>query len=349
MINTASSYAEHMTREELSPNEMLVLYALVLYPDFKNRLINRGILNTHVIPNMPMIGCEMVSVMWGSINPVGPFEKKLKGIKDVLGDIPECVWAVVDPRNIMAIMLFKNYTQFHDVGRRAWNTMIERNLIEPDNVNITNNPFAQSAIHRYFEFASLLKELYGVELKDTTKPRPPIGLVGPSIAHLTPVERKVFIGILKNPEMLDSNISEKIGVTRQSVTKIRRKLEAMGFMRTIRVPDLKMLNLELLVGTYGRTSREFSTMSSMEGFRLFETYKTSRFFFVLSSGVEFDFLSVFKDFRSYQIGSAEAIGFFKKSGALTELPANRLMSISEMRMIREHEYAPLVEKNLPEE
>jgi len=29
MINTASSYAEHMTREELSPNERLVLYALV--------------------------------------------------------------------------------------------------------------------------------------------------------------------------------------------------------------------------------------------------------------------------------------------------------------------------------
>jgi len=357
-----------MAREEMSQNEKLILYALVLNPDFnnrlisertglkmstvtaiKNRLIKKGFLTTHVIPNMPMVGCEMTTVLWASVDPLGSFEKKLKAIKDILADTPECVWAAADPRTVVALMMFKNYTQFHEVGRRAWVTMAEKGLIERDSVRIHNYPFQQSAFVRFFEFAPLLKDLYNVDLKEEGPvAKRIIGLSGSTKAKLTPVERRVLLGILRCPELLDSNISESIGVTRQSVTKIRRKLEAMGLIRTIREPDLRMLNLEIIVGTFCSVSRETSARPLSDRMRLFESYKVSRFFFALTSGMEITLLSVFKDFKAFTIGAADSIGFFKNIGVLKGIPEQRLLSISEMHIIKHHDYAPLVEKNLPE-
>lgn len=356
-----------MAREEMSQNERLVLYALVLYPDFnnrlisertglkmstvtaiKNRLLKKGYLTTHIIPNMPMVGCEMATVIWALVDPMGPFDKKLKTMVDMLKDMPECVWAVADPRTVVAILMFRNYTQFHNVGNQTWTAMAEKGLIEASSIHILNFPFQQSGFLRFFEFAPLLKDLYGIDLKEAPGQKTIIGYSGPSKVKLTPVERKVLLGILKNPELLDSNISDTIGVTRQSVTKIRRKLEAMGLIRTLRVPDLKMLNLEIIVGTFDSVARETAARPTGDRMKLFESYKVSRFFLAMASGMEVNLMSVFKDFRAFQIGTADSMGFFKKIGVLKGIPELRLLSISEMRVIKNHDYAPLVEKNLPE-
>lgn len=67
---------------------------------------------------------------------------------------------------------------------------------------------------------------------------------------LTKNEKKVLYGLIKYPEINDSELSKKINVKLSTLTSIKRKLEKNGFFRILIVPLLNRLDCELLAVIY---------------------------------------------------------------------------------------------------
>ena len=69
--------------------------------------------------------------------------------------------------------------------------------------------------------------------------------------NLTQKEKLCFWGLVKYPNLNDSQLSEKIGLKRSTVTSIRNKLKEKKLFETLYLPNFKQLDCEIISVLYG--------------------------------------------------------------------------------------------------
>lgn len=351
-----------MVKDNVSQNERLTLFGLTRYPTFndrqlseklkikmstvtaiKNRLKRTRLFSSARIPFMYKLGCEMISICYARLNPLVPHSAMIKTMTKVVNDLPECVWAATDPSNFLAITISKNYTDMKRYVEKAFNVFIENDYLEHDTLEISHFPFGQSSFFRYFDYAPLLKGTFDLKFKDGAKAID-TNLEGDDPRNLTKIERKTLLGLVKYPDMLDNSVARKIGVTRQSVTKMKKRFETEGLLNTLKIPNVHKLDFDILLYVKPQFNPQIAIKGKNWKKNILKAYDMSRWVFIASTDLEAALVVMGKDYRTIQKNIATAVATYKKMDFLRQYPDIKFFSLQDTVVLKNHVYAPLLEK-----
>jgi DNA-binding MarR family transcriptional regulator len=258
-----------MAIKDLSANEKTVFHALVRHTSLndrelsekvgvklstvtaiKNRLKSRGYFMTVRVPQLQHLGCEMLSVNYARLNASIPQNKRLEVGRSLLADFPEIFYLASDERAGFAFSLNRNYSAAKSNTERFFRVYSESEFLLTEGYEAIHFPFTQSRISNFFDCAQLLARDFGITEREERRPardeRSDYARQASGV-ELSRIEKKVYRGLIANPDMHDSSVAKQIDVTRQTITKMRKHFEALELIRTVRIPNLDMLGYEVMV------------------------------------------------------------------------------------------------------
>jgi DNA-binding Lrp family transcriptional regulator len=158
---------------------------------------------------------------------------------------------------------------------------------------------------------------------------------------LSDTEKNVYCMIVSYPEMSDSDIGNEIGVSRHTVSRLRRKFEEEDFVRKISLPNLQKLGFEILSFYHIRYDpRNPPDMESDEAAGLMSD---STVFFA-SRRFEGVMISIYNDYDSYKSDMMKIMQVLKENRWIAEDPTIKTYGLNKMVYIKDFKFAPITHK-----
>ncbi|UCC92770.1 MAG: hypothetical protein JSW25_08920, partial [Thermoplasmata archaeon] len=235
-----------MTKANLSDNETRTLLGLVKYPTLndrqlserigikmstvtaiKNRLKDLGYFITVRVPNLQNLGAELLSVTYSHTDPAAPEGTQVEVGRHLFEGFDELFYIGAGPRFRFSMSMHRNYSSACRTLDGVFDLYSRNGLLAPGALGTVHFPFDQTKLYNFFDYSALLENAFSVQLPPREADRQvhdgEFGAV--TSVKLSRIERKVLRGLVQNPDLLDSNIAKRIDVTRQSVTKMRKRFE----------------------------------------------------------------------------------------------------------------------------
>ena len=253
-----------LMKRELTRKEKLVLYGLVRYPQLidkelsvtlnlkhstvtsiRQRLKENGFFRTIKVPMLQNIGCKLLVVIYTSFNPIIPLEERVQITGKAIEVFEEIFFSVGEQEKGFSLSFSKDYSTIGKINDIRTQTFGGRGLLEGKYPTEVLFPFNISKIYRFFDFSPLLNDLFGLEL-DGGESYANINFMKREVDTLTDSEKTVYCMLIAHPESTDSNIGNKLGVSRHTVARIKKMLERQENIKKIRMPNLAKLGFEIL-------------------------------------------------------------------------------------------------------
>ncbi|MDH5647404.1 MAG: hypothetical protein OEZ01_15450, partial [Candidatus Heimdallarchaeota archaeon] len=241
--------SRHMNRQldiELSQNEARVLHSLVKWPNLtdqaihsqigmkkstfssiKTRLKENAYYTRYFLPNFPIIGHEMMMIMFGELNRFTTYEERMRIAKDMLQSFVEDFHMSSEGNKSFSLSVTQNFTEYSKNQERFFELYQENKFLSKQGMTTVAYPFELTKLHCFMDYESLIANLFGLaSQKYEERKTIPTGRV--NRIKLTRAERKVLVGLVKYPEESDTLIAENIGVSRNTVANAKRKFLSKG-------------------------------------------------------------------------------------------------------------------------
>jgi DNA-binding MarR family transcriptional regulator len=353
-----------MTRKPLSANEKLVLYGLVRFPDqndrelsgelglkmstvtaIRNRLRREGWFRTVRLPYLERLGGELLIVVTARLNVLMPREGLLRVLREALSGMDDVFFAAADRSHLVIFSMCRNYTDAWTDSEKGFQQLAEKGALAgaPARRETVIFPLNQTRLLRFFDFSAILGQAFGVGRPPAgppldLKPEPPIP------RRLSRIEKRVFLGLVRFPELADNEVAVKIGVTRQSVTKIRRRFESERLLAEARLPDMRRTGLEILAVSHYETAPGATAAARRKGME-WAARELTAFFHVLGQR-EGMVMGLAGNFSELQRLQCEASRMYLERGYFKEEPSLLLLSVPELEVVKDFVFTPLVERVL---
>lgn len=355
---------------DLSENEQLVLFALSTLPTgndrelsekfgfkistftaIKNRLKRRGYFYTARMPGYHKIGYELFSTFFGYLKT--PMAKNSNAEQpdftketDFTIGLGENFYVSFEFNQFLVSNVNRNFTKayksFEDLMLRF--TMLD--ILDVKNTRSVYLPFEGMRRYNMFDSAPILYrhfELAGSEewrenmSKDEIKGLlPEWEEIVPEDRFLTPMEGRVLYSMCRYPSLPDNKISQKMGVARQTVARIRKMMTKNGLMRTLIVPNFKLLNFDLIVFMYVKMKPTVSVEKQLDTVTpIFQDFPP---YLLLNYKNELLMYSPFTSFGDYKIAVNELNSLYKEGQYIEKRPRIMEFSMENINIMREHAY-----------
>ena len=248
----------------ITEKEKIILYGLVKYPKFtdkqlskkfnikhstvtsiRHRLYEKEFFRSLIIPRLQNMGCQMLVATYTNFSPLIPLEERIEITDKTIEVFEEIFFSVGEQDKGFSLSLSKNYSTVGKINDIRTQTFGGRGLLEEEYPSMILFPFEISRIYRFFDFSPLIKKTikFNIDEDETFK--------NLAFRHVLDVdfsdtEKNVFCMIVSYPEMTDSNVGQEIGVSRHTVSRLRRRFEENNHIRKIRLPNLQKLGFEIL-------------------------------------------------------------------------------------------------------
>jgi DNA-binding CsgD family transcriptional regulator len=201
-------------------------------------------------------------------------------------------------------------------------------------------PFDISKIYRFFDFSQLLKKHFNLKFEEN-EDIINLAFRQTKSVELTDTEKNVFCIMTSYPELSDANIGRELGISRHTVSRIRREFENKNFIRRINLPDLKKFGFEILVFYHIRFDpRNPPNIENDEAAMLMSD---SSIFFACRQ-FEAVMISVYSDYDDYKSDSINVTQLLKQNGWIAQDPKILSYSMSNMIFIKDFKFAPITQK-----
>jgi len=354
-----------MTDISLTPKEKTTLYGLVRYPDLNDRALSevldekmstvtsirrrlheRGYFMKVRIPQFHNLGCEIMTVGHGSFRPVAPYGNDI--LTRTEETVPATYFGISNPYHFVMLGAACNYTQARTTYDEYYRNQRFVKAVDENDLSFSYLPYQLTNILNFFEFAPLLNHLFEMGDKDIGKVTEANGRRATNRAReeveLSLTERKVLFGLVRYPELPDKALSERIKVSRQVVSKMRRKLEAEGFIRTAIIPDLPRLGMGMIIFTHYMLNPK--TAGSFNEKSLIGAREGLPSFFLCSLPYEFYSLSTFRSYQEFERISEKYFKTYSESKALLRSPVILPFSLEDLTFFRNHTYSGVLKSML---
>ena len=348
-----------MSKSNLSENETRTLLGLVKFPTLndrqlserigikmstvtaiKNRLKDMGYFITVRVPNLQYLGAEVMSVTYAHTDPSVPERTQVEVGRRLVEEFDELFYIGAGPRYRFSVSMHRSYSSACGMADRVLDLYSRNGLLIPGEHRTMHLPFDRTKVYNFFDHSSLLERSFGIQLPTRDKDRKAhdgeFGAV--RAVKLSRIERKVLRGLVQNPDLLDSNISKRIDVTRQSVTKMRKRFEDLDLFHALRVPNLEMLGFDVLALVHTRYSPA-STVTSRAG-PLKEIYDRMPVIFKAETDVEGVELVATRDFQEFDDYLNLKVSHLRSEGAIDRDPVAFPFTFANYQAVKNHVYSP---------
>lgn len=352
-----------MIKGNLNYNESLVLYGLVKYPllndreladklklkmttvtAIKNRLKQNKYYKTIRVPILRHYEIELFTAILIKFSAMVPEKDLIKKLAPLTQKIPEFFYGGIEGGNGFGLGFAQNYSELLSTIEKL--SLVARGggyieNVSPPMKRLVIFPLKNAVFFNFFDFSNILKREYKIKLKDEPD-EPMISLPRPKDVSLTTIEKRVLYGLVNYPELPDSKIADKINVTRQVISKLKRTFEDDGLIKTIRVPDLLKLGYEILVLGHNHHNPLTPLEKRKKGIELVKS--ETPLIFLISTNLESFAISAVKNFVEFQKLKNKVMSFYKQEKFFITEPSIYMFSISNLTFARKHYYGPLIKK-----
>ncbi len=354
-----------MIKGRLNINEKQVLYGMVRYPllndreiasklnlkmttvtAIKNRLKKREYYSTVRIPVLQYLDTELFCIINIKFNPLIPEKELVDKLKLLTKHTTEFFFVAIEGGNGFGLAFSRDYTDMLETVENFSMVARAKGFIEnigTPTKNMSFFPLKNSMVFNFFDFGPILSREFGITIGDEPKQLFP-SLPKPKEVHLSNVEKRVLYGLVNYPELPDNKIAQKISVTRQVISKLKRTFEEDGVMKTIKLPNLKMLGYQILTISHHNHNPTTPISDREKGIKMI--MEVVPHVLLISGNLESAMICICKDFQQFQELKTKAYTFYKKEDFLLDEPKINMYSIPNLKILTNHIYGPIVKKVL---
>lgn len=355
-----------MSLNNLSEKQKLILYGLVTYPELpdneickkfklkkstfstiKKGLKENGYFNVFNVPVFQNIGCELLIVVYGRLNRRTKLKDRLNISKTFLDMFHEYFYILSESNQAINFAISKNITEFERNFEEFVNIYESNNFLDDNGFKYVLFPFDLISIFNFFDYSTLLNQSFNLGYKDESIE---VKLNSENIRSevktrgFSDMEKKIFYGLVKFPELSDNSLAERLSTTRITVKKLRTRFYDGKLMRTTIIPDIRKLGFNILAFTHSKFKPQMSIKNKQECLDV--SLKTSPSIFYVSRNLESISIRVFESFKDYQFTNNLINKCRTDNDFLRGEPETLLLSVPTMSVIKNHIYAPLTKKIL---
>lgn len=337
----------------LTDKEKIVLYGLVKYPELndielaqkikikrptitaiRNRLEKQEVYLTKKIPDISRLGCEIINITHTEYNPLTPYKTRKTKAEN-----QNTFLEIQTDTQKLTISCEKNYTQTRRKIEEHIRFNDKHGYAQKKQITNTIFPIKLSTLLMNFEFGPLMRKTLSIKEENEGKSRGP-EVIKP--ARLNDTEKTILYALVKYPELREKEIAEKTDYTRQTVNNIHRKLKKEKLLKTIRVPNIKKLGLELIVLTnvfmkpVATTKTRFKAADKVmeEGSQVL----------IISNLLESAMLSVSKSYTNVRKTYRKLFSYYKQNDFIEKRPEVKIIALNEVKHYK-YDYTTLT-KNI---
>jgi len=354
-----SHFHKTMKKGALTLKEQYMLYGLVQNPQMtdkelsetiklkhstataiRHRLRNYEFFRTLVIPRLQNLGCDMLVAIYTSFSPLIPLEERIRITEPTIEVFDEIFLSVGEQDKGFSLSLSKDYATIGNINDIRTQTFGGRGLLEDEYPNMVVFPFTISKIYRYLDFAPLLKTHFKIDF-ETEKTIRNYGSQDNTNVMFMETEKNVYYLLVKYPEMSDDDIGKELGVSRHTVSRIRRGFEKDKLIRKINIPDLKKLGFEILTFTHIRFDpRNPPDMERDEAAVLMDNSTI----FMACRMYETVMLSIHYNYEAYKGDKTKMMQILRENKWIAKDPVVRTYGLNTMIFIKDFKFAPIARK-----
>jgi DNA-binding MarR family transcriptional regulator len=348
-------------KNELAPNEKLLLYGLIKYPNvadkhlseklnvkhstvtsIRHRLQENNYFKTLTIPRLQNLGCKMLVVIYTNFSPLYPLHERVKITGRTIEVFDEIFFSIGEQDKGFSLSLSKDYGTIGKINDIRTQTFGEHGLLEDKYPFMIVFPYEISKIYRFFDYAPLLKNNFSIALQ--SEETPPIHSTFHGDEHtFSDTEKNTYCMLVKHPGLSDREIGEKLGLSRHTISRLRRDFQQNNLIKNINLPDLKKLGFEILTFIHIRFDpKNPPNMEKDEA----KSLMSDSTILMASRMFEAFLLSVHVDYDDYQKDRTHIMQVLKENNWIAESPVFRTHSLSELIYIKDFKFAPIARKIL---
>jgi DNA-binding MarR family transcriptional regulator len=339
----------------LTKNEKKVLYGITKYPttndselsdildvklstltSIKRRLAAHGYYRSLMVPLVNRLGCELIAIIYMQFNPVIPLKERVETTRRTIEVFDELFLSIGEEEKGFSVSLSQNYTNIGRINEIRTETFGKLGLLEKEYPHEVIFPFETSQIHRFFDFSSVLCNLFHLE-EDATPPQTTTLFQDISRRELTDKEKTVFTALVEYPTETNQRIGDRVGLSRHTVARMKKQFFEDRILHRLTLPNLRALGVEIL--TFYHIS--FNPHNAPNLAQLSCLDSASTVFFV-SRKFEAVFLSAYPTYQDYKADEMNKIRYLKENNLFSHPPFISPYMFERMAVIKDFDFVPLV-------
>jgi hypothetical protein len=239
-----------------------------------------------------------------------------------------------------SLSLSKDYSTIGRINDIRTQTFGGRGLLEEEYPNMVIFPFEISKIYRFFDFAPLLYNELNIDFHQEEDSEI-INFGSKEKKMFSDTEKNVYCMLISYPELSDSDVGRELGVSRHTISRLRRKFEKNNLLKKINIPNLEKLGYEIVA--FYHILFDPRNPPNMDGNDSLSLISNSTVFFA-SRRFEAVMISIYKNYDDYKSDMIKKIQILKANQWIAEDPIVRTYSLSNMNYIKDFKFAPIASK-----
>jgi len=348
-----------MKKFELTPKEKLTLYGLARYPKLTDKQLSEKLDLKHstvtsirhrlrqneyfrklIIPRLQNMGCQMLVVIYTNFSPLIPLEERVGITGKTIEVFEEIFFSVGEQDKGFSLSLSRDYATVGRINDIRTQTFGGRGLLEDEYPSMVVFPFEIGRVYRFFDFAPLLKTSFDLNL-EVEEVVADLAFRHTKNIDFSDTEKNVFCMMVSYPEMSDSDIGREIGVSRHTVSRLRRVFEENNLVRKISLPNLQKLGFEILAFYHIRFDPRNPPNMEVDDAALLMSDST---IFLASRMFEAVMISVYQDYDDYKSDMMKVMQVLKENKWIAEDPVIRTYGLNTLVFIKDFKFAPIAHK-----
>jgi len=350
---------ETMEKNELTDKEKLVLYGLVYYPETTDKILSEKLNLKHstvtsirhrlkeneyqrkiIIPKLQSMGCEMLAVIYTNFSPLIPLSERVEITGKTIEVFEEIFFSVGEQDKGFSVSLSKDYTTIGKINDIRTQTFGGRGLLEEEYPNMIVFPFEISKIYRFFDFAPMLRKRFELNLELDSETES-IDFKSIENTVFSDTEKNVYCMLVSNPDLSDSSIGRELGVSRHTISRLRRKFEKNDLMKKLVIPNFVKLGFEILAFYHIRFNPRNPPNMEEDNAALLMSEST---IFLASRRFEAVMLSIYSDYEDYKLDRTKVVQILKENSWVAKDPVIRSYGLRTTSFIKDFKFAPIASK-----
>ncbi len=345
-----------MAKRGLTANEKQVLYGLVRHPvlndrelsehlgvkvstvtAIRRRLRHADYFATRRVPMLHRLGWELL--VGGSARlDLTQGSQALPRLRELLRDrFPGLFHVVASADHVSFLGFAHNYTAARKEFDELRSSLDRAKLLGDGDVALSAFPMSLSIVPSFFDFSHSLALAFGIDDRSPLR----MDHAKSGDIELTRKETEVLKGLVRFPELSDKALAQRVKVSRQAVSKMRREFEGEGLLRTVRIPNLRLLGFELYITAFARFGPSAPLRARVEGFE--RLLRSTPSFFLASDESEAMVIGTSRSYEEYAVLNAGLTKHFKERGLLAGDPQVHVGLTASTEILRNCEFGPLVQ------
>lgn len=348
-----------MKKYELTIKEKKTLYGIVRYPQFTDkklseklglkhstitsirlRLKDKELFRRLIVPYLQNSGCQMLAVIYTSFNPLIPLTERVEITGKTIEVFEEIFFSVGEQDKGFSLSFSQDYATVGRINDIRTQIFGGRGLLEEEYPNMVLFPFDISRIYRFFDAAPLLQKAFQLD-RENEQRTIHLDFLHTEDRDFTETEKNVFCMMISYPEMSDSDIGREIGVSRHTVSRLRRRFEEHNLLKRICLPNLQKLGFEILAFYHIRFDPRNPPNLENDDPSLLMSDST---IFFASRMFEAVMISIYKNYDDYKTDLMKIMHMLKENHWICQDPIVRTYSLHTLAYMKDFKLASITHK-----